>query len=133
MLYPLPKRSQPRSRTGAWAVLMVTTGFFTGAASPAAGEDKKPADELNGTWKLVSVERSEETEPLRQNVQWVVQDRRASYGGESLGTVVYDSASSPKIFDLSLRETEQTYEGLYELENDVLKICLNVQAIGTQE
>lgn len=129
----LRKSSDRRRRTRVRAAVMAALGVFLGAAHSAAGHEKKPNRELDGRWKLVSVERAEETQPVKQNVQWVVKDRQVFYGGESLGTLTYDSASIPKIIDLSLHDVKVSYEGLYALEKDVLKICLNVNAAGPKE
>lgn len=122
------------NRAGMWCTAVLTAaGIFQGSIVSAGDEQKRLVDELNGTWKLVTVERSEETEPLKQYVQWVVKGRQVLYGGEPLGTLTYDASTVPKVVDLSLDDTKVTYEGLYVLKNYVLKICLNVKAGGAKE
>jgi uncharacterized protein (TIGR03067 family) len=133
MLFHGRKWSDRRREARVRAGLMVATAFLFGTTCCAIGQENKPGRELDGRWKLVSVERAEETEPVRQNVVWIVKNNEVFYGGESMGMLTYDSASVPKVVDLSLHDTKKSYEGVYALEKDLLKICLNVNADGTKE
>src|SRR5207244_621825 len=39
----------------------------------------------------------------------------------------------PKVVDLALRDSKQTYEGIYTVDDGRLKICLNINASGSKE
>jgi uncharacterized protein (TIGR03067 family) len=97
----------------------------------AAGE--LPA-ELQGTWKLVTVEREGESalQPERQP-RLVFKGDDATHGGEKVATVTADAAASPKIIDWRFSEPDRTLEGIYSIDGDTLKICLNTQTEGAKE
>ncbi len=98
-------------------------------AMNAAGADE-PATELNGNWRLVSVESGGETRQIDDDVRWAIKNEQVLYGGEPLAILTRYLTSSPKGVDVALIEPNTVYEGVYALEKDELKICLNVRTVG---
>src|SRR5438874_7756146 len=98
-------------------------------ARPDDAPAKGPA-ELQGTWKLVSIEvGGEDTDPLGGGQpRWVIKGDKVFYGGEELATLSADPKTTPKVIDLKFREPAGTYEGVYEVEKDSLRVCLNKRA-----
>jgi uncharacterized protein (TIGR03067 family) len=109
------------------------------ALAPAAARpDDKPAKapaELQGVWKLTSLEANgKEREPLGGgSPRWVIKDDTISYGGEKLAQLTADASTSPRIIDLKFRDPERVYEGIYAVEKDTLKVCINKRADGAKE
>jgi uncharacterized protein (TIGR03067 family) len=99
----------------------------------AAADTNNPASELNGTWKLVSVEREGEEMQRDDDVRWVIKDGQVSYSGEPLAAMVTYAAFTPKGIDLAFHAPKNDYEGIYVLDNDELKICLNIRTTGPKD
>jgi len=113
-----------------WAVvacLALTVGCASAAPGdqPAAG----PA-ELQGCWKLLSFEvQGESREPIGGGEpRWVIKGNKVQYGGGEAVQLTADSTTSPRIIDLKFRDPDRAYEGIYIVEKDTLKICLNGRA-----
>jgi uncharacterized protein (TIGR03067 family) len=105
------------------AVFGLTAPLNVHAEDPPA---KGPAD-LQGCWKLKSIEvGGESRDPLGGGEpRWVVKGEAIEYGGAEFARLTTDPTTSPKVFDLKLKEPERKYEGVYSVEKDVLSICLN--------
>jgi len=116
-------------------VLGVIAASFTVAApqSVFGAEPEQASGALTGSWRIVSVEANGESQPIEDDVRWVIKDNKVLYGGEPLATVVNYPTSTPKGMDLTFIESSALYEGIYLLEKDELKICLNTRTIGTKE
>jgi uncharacterized protein (TIGR03067 family) len=99
------------------------------AAWSARADDRpgKGVAELQGVWRLTAVEANGKSrEPFGGGEpRWVVRGETISYGGEMLGKIAADPATRPRLFDLKLREPEREYEGIYAVEKDTLRVCLN--------
>jgi uncharacterized protein (TIGR03067 family) len=107
----------------------LTPGLAHADDPPAKG-----AKELEGMWKLVSVEvEGTATDPIGGPVKWVIKDNKVLYGGAEIATLTVDSTTSPRIIDLKFKDPEKVYEGIYSVEKSTLKICLNRQADGTKD
>ena len=102
-------------------------------AAHAGAEPKKEAGELDGGWKLVSVERDGEVRERDDDVRWLIKDGEVMYEGERLAAVVIYAAGTPKGIDLSFHAPQNDYEGIYVLAQDELKICLNTTTTGAKE
>jgi uncharacterized protein (TIGR03067 family) len=100
-----------------------------GAARPDDPPAKGPA-ELQGCWKLVSVEiDGEARDPVGGGApRWVVKGDKIIYGGEEVIRLAADPSTAPRIIDLKFRDPDRTYEGIYAVEKDTLKVCLNARA-----
>src|SRR5262245_38748544 len=90
-----------------------------------AAETGKDASQLDGAWKLVSVEQEGEIVERDDDVRWVIKDGHVFYAGEPLATAVIYADSNPAGLDLAFREQKKTYEGIYVREKNELKICLS--------
>ena len=109
--------------------LLLSALLIAGFPRPALPDDepaKGPA-ELQGCWKLKSVETGGESrDPLGGGEpRWVVKGDVIAYGGTELGKLTTDPTTSPKVIDLKFKEPERKYEGVYSIEKDVLTICVN--------
>lgn len=103
------------------------------AADPVGDAKKAPAD-LQGAWRLVSVEDEEGAAGLPDpSPVLVIEGNDVLYGGEKIARISADAAASPKAIDLRFKEPERVYEGVYAAETDSLKICLNGQIDGVKE
>src|SRR5262245_20752464 len=118
-------RSPTRSRFLVVVVCAACAGLT--ATTKAAARANKDASELDGTWKLVSVEQEGEAMERDDDVRWVIKEGQVFYGGEPLAAIVMYAALTPKAIDLSFREPKNDYEGIYALDKDELKICLNTR------
>jgi uncharacterized protein (TIGR03067 family) len=124
-------RSPSRSRLLVVAVCAAYVALTL--AVTAAAEANKDASELDGTWKLVSVEQEGEAMERDDDVRWVVKDGQVFYGGERLAAMVIYAASTPRGLDLSFHAPKNDYEGIYVLDKDELKICLNTRTTGPKD
>jgi uncharacterized protein (TIGR03067 family) len=114
--------------------LLTLTAPLFAADPPADARDKGGPAELQGMWKLVSVEvNGEATEPLAGQPRWVIRGERVLYGGQELARLTVDAAATPKVIDLSFASPERVLEGIYAVEQDTLKICVNGQVEGVRE
>src|SRR3954453_20326077 len=94
--------------------LALLAGGSTDARGAARADDppgKGPA-ELQGCWKLVSVEAGgKATEPVGGGQpRWVVKGDTVYYGGESVIRFTADPSTSPRVIDLKFRDPDRVYE-----------------------
>jgi uncharacterized protein (TIGR03067 family) len=95
---------------------------------------KKVAAELRGAWRLEAVRNAEGESMLPEpRPSLLIEGDRLLYGGEEVARLAADSATDPKIFDLRFRGPDRGYEGIYRLDKDELKICLNGRSEGAKE
>jgi uncharacterized protein (TIGR03067 family) len=110
-------------------------------AAPLRAADRPPetkADtrvaELQGTWKLISIETNGEASDLTGNQpRWVVKGNKVLYGGDELAVLTADASATPKLLDVQLLNPKRVLEGIYAIEQDRLRICLNKQTEGVKE
>src|SRR4051812_31523339 len=97
------------------------------AVSPAlAQEPKKVPAELQGTWKLMSVEAGGEAVEFPANLpRWVIKADQVVYGREPLARLTVNPESSPRSMDLHFVESKRDLEAIYAIDGDTLKICVN--------
>jgi uncharacterized protein (TIGR03067 family) len=97
------------------------------------GDGVAPA-ELQGGWRLVSVEANGKAEPLAgSRPRWTIKGEKVRYGGEDLATLAADAGSTPKTIDVGFLSPKRTLEGVYAIDGDTLKICLNKRTDGVKE
>jgi uncharacterized protein (TIGR03067 family) len=65
--------------------------------------------------------------------RWVIKDNKISYGGEEIIQLTADPSTTPRVIDLKFRDPDSTYEGIYTVEKDTLKVCLNRKTEGTKD
>src|SRR5713101_6298065 len=79
--------------------------------SSAAAPDKEEPAELQGTWRLVSIESNGKALELSERQpRWVIQGNKVLYGGENLARLTVDVKTMPKLVDLSFQSPEKVYE-----------------------
>jgi uncharacterized protein (TIGR03067 family) len=104
------------------------------AAGPAVARADKEATELQGTWRLTSVEiNGEPNDATLGRPHWIIQGNKVRYAGEDLAVLTADAGTTPKTFDLALVKPKKTYEGVYSVQGDTLKVCLNGRSEGVKE
>src|SRR3954454_17188131 len=91
-------------------VALVTGGAASRPDDPPA---KAPA-ELQGTWKLTSVEvEGKANDPLGGGqLRWVVKGDKVFYGGEEIIKFTADPSANPHVIDLKFKDPERTYEAI---------------------
>ena len=106
----------------------------TAAESPKEDTTKKAPAELQGAWKIVSLETNGEASDVFKNKpQLIINGDKMRYGGEDIAKLSVDAAASPKSIDLAFIDPKATYEGIWSLEKDTLRICFNSNSAGVKE
>lgn len=103
--------------------------------SPAgADEAKKGLDALQGVWKLTAQEANGQTQEAGERAPWFqIKGNRVFYGGEVLAELTIADAAAPPSIDVEFRDPERTVEGIYKIDGDTFKICVNRQTEGVKE
>jgi uncharacterized protein (TIGR03067 family) len=102
------------------------------AAEPQDDKAKIPA-ELQGAWKLESVQGDGTAGVSESRPVLVIKGNQLLYGGKAVARITADAATKPKVLDLHLAKPERLYEAVYSVDKDTLKICLNGQSDGVKE
>src|SRR5262245_47034768 len=103
---------------------------FASAPSLLAGDPdgKNAPAELQGAGPLASVQAVGGSGNLpHPGPVLVIEGDRVLYGKEMIARVSADAATSPKVIDLRFNQPERVYEGVYTVEADSMKVCLNGQ------
>lgn len=109
------------------ALALASTGFGMDAAIGRQSE-------LQGYWNLVSLEingQALDVDKLEDATLFVRGERYSFALEDATLELIHkvDSTKSPKTLDMTIVEGEmkgKTYHAIYELENDILKICRNI-------
>jgi uncharacterized protein (TIGR03067 family) len=114
---------------------LIATALLLTAAQPAVTQDeKKGLRELQGMWKLVRFEVDGEESEFPANLpRWVVKDDKVLYGGDVLAVLTADAATKPRSVDLDFKKAKRVDEGIFAIEGDKLKICVNQPKDGVKE
>jgi uncharacterized protein (TIGR03067 family) len=108
------------------------TVAFVLVAAPLAAAD--PPKELQGGWRLVAVEtEAGPTELPDAKPGLVIQGDTVRHAGKEIARLTADPAADPKVIDFKFTDPERTYEGVYTIEKDTLKLCLNGRSAGVKE
>jgi uncharacterized protein (TIGR03067 family) len=120
------------SRLFAFSVLFLA---FLGVAAAQDDAAKKELKKFQGTWQVVSAEENSKPTPdeIVQNLKIVIKGDQLKLKGvedlmQKFGKIklVIDPSTMPKIIDFKIEagsEKDSTFEGIYELKGDRLKIC----------
>jgi uncharacterized protein (TIGR03067 family) len=93
-----------------------------------------PPKDLQGGWRLVAVDAEAGPVDLPENKPCLVIDGdRVRHGNQEVARLTADPAADPKVIDLKFGGPDRTYEGIYTIEKDTLKLCLNGQSEGVKE
>ncbi len=102
-----------------------------GAAQESAKKDLEP---LQGTWRLVSFEIQGKAIDLDdKGPRWVIKGNKVYYAGKELTALTVDGATKPQSMDLAFVSPKRTYEAIYSVADDTLKICANRQTDGVKQ
>ncbi len=113
---------------------LMFAGLIFAADPPKEEPTKKVPAELQGEWKLVTLKiHDEDVDVSKKQPVWVIKGEKVKYGGEDFAVITADSSTSPKVFDLSIGSPKKTFEGIYSVEKDTLKVCLNGHSDGVKE
>jgi uncharacterized protein (TIGR03067 family) len=117
------------------ACLFVVALLAPRALGAADEKPKKEAPEpLQGGWKLTALEADGMAMELSNISFWlVIKGDKVFYGGKELAKLSADATTTPKCFDLTLTNPDRVFEGVYAIEDDTLKICVNTQTEGVKE
>jgi uncharacterized protein (TIGR03067 family) len=116
------------------ALLLILAAPLRAADRPAETKADKALAELQGTWKLVSIEVNGEASDLSGGQpRWVIKGDKVLYGGDELAVLTADASATPKLLDAQLLNPKRVLEGIYAIEQDTLRICLNKQTEGVKE
>lgn len=101
----------------------------------AAEEDAKAAlAEFQGAWKLHSVRRGESSRDLADEpLQCTIKGDKFLYGGEEFARLKIGGEGAVRTIDLVFSGSDEAKEGVYVIEKESLKICLNWEAGGVKE
>lgn len=89
---------------------------------------------IEGRWRLESVEADGKPVDLGEHhPRWVIKGNTVQYAGDSLAELKLDSGSTPKCIDLNWIKPKRSYEGIYSLEGETLKLCINRDTEGANE
>jgi uncharacterized protein (TIGR03067 family) len=101
---------------------------------PTSAQAKGGPAELQGTWKLVAVElRGEVAAMTDRQPRLLIKGDKVWYGGEEIALLTADAGTTPKTIDLSFLSPKRVCEGIYALDKDTLKICVNKNTEGVKE
>ncbi len=118
------------------ALLCVVNASFLFAEelSPAG---KKELQNLAGDWRVVSVQQDGKPQETPAELQLLRIEGEKLLIGEKrdrdigLRITLLDPETKPRIINIAHPETKKTLEGIYEIENNRWRFCLNAE--GTAE
>lgn len=123
---------------------VVSVLFPLGVALAQDEAVKKEAEKLQGTWEILSSEEDDRPTPevIVQNLKVVIKGNQLTLKGveqliNQFGkvTLTIDPATMPKIIDFKVEagmERDKTFEGIYTLKDDELKICASTRSGGNR-
>jgi len=119
------------------STLVTVSGWFTiltAAGGQADDPSKKAIAELQGVWKLVTLERDDDVGDVAdRSCYWLVKGSKVFYGGDELATLAPDAGTTPRSLDLTFRSPEAQREGIYTVKDGTWKICVNWDAAAVKE
>src|SRR5260370_15532630 len=116
-------------------VCLLAVPLLALAVGPAAPADPKNGlAPLQGTWKLASVEINGKAVDVPQNPpRWVIKGNKVRYAGQDLAALTVGATTSPKNIDLAFASPKRVLEGIFAVEKDKVKLCVNRQTDGVKE
>jgi uncharacterized protein (TIGR03067 family) len=113
---------------------VLALGMMLAADKGKADADKTDKDKIQGTWSLVTREENGESQKVAEGDEHYIKIRIEGEkfmvtlsSGEHEATFKVDPSKKPKTIDLTLKggdEDGKEMKGFYELDGDMLKICI---------
>jgi uncharacterized protein (TIGR03067 family) len=115
------------------ALLLAALAIPLFAAAPPSRAGKG-VPELQGTWKLEAIDAEAGPVGLSDpSPTLVIRGDRLRYGDQEIARVWADPTCTPRNIDLHFPDPKRVYEGIYAIEKDKLKVCLNGRTDGVKE
>jgi uncharacterized protein (TIGR03067 family) len=120
-------------RTLRFAMLLIVAALLLKSA--AAQTSDKEVDKLQGTWmpQKLLYNGKDLSEDARFKFKLIFKGKQATLVGgadtvKDYGKLLFklDPSTSPRICDMSVGNSDQVIEGIYELKGNELKICARV-------
>lgn len=119
---------------GMMVLILVVPFVIHGRVHADDDAAKKDGKLLEGRWRLVSVEvEGKATELGDDGPIWVIKGNKVAYAGDPLAALTIHADTNPKSIDLAWAEPKKTYEGIYVIDRDTLKLCMNHQTDGAKD
>lgn len=116
-----------------WLVALLLQGMalaMPARGEPAADKGKEETKKLQGTWKVLAIERDEEkSDKSGDDIKLIFTANNLTAktpNGDHKGTFKIDAAATPKTIDVMLTDgpdADKSVVGIYELKGNDLKIC----------
>lgn len=117
-------------RISSTLLCLITCSMVLAIDIPSTQEAKT----IEGRWRLESVEENGKPVDLGEHrPRWVIKGNSVQYAGDPLAELKLDSSTTPKCIDVNWAKPKRSYEGIYSLEGDTLKLCINRDTEGTKD
>lgn len=114
--------------------MLLGLALLFGSYSFLMADDAKPVAELQGKWKLTAVEVDDRQAELPDDLPvWEIKGNKVLYGQEKLAALMVDDSVTPKTIDLQYVGPDKTYEGIFAVKEDTLRICVNNVTDGVKQ
>jgi uncharacterized protein (TIGR03067 family) len=116
------------------ACLLLAATPLLGPDQPGDDQAKEALAPLQGMWKLASFEAAGQAQDLPDDPpRWFIKGNKVLYGGSELAVLTVNNATTPRCLDLAFVSPKRVLEGIYTVEGNTLKVCVNRQAEGVKE
>jgi uncharacterized protein (TIGR03067 family) len=116
------------------ATLFFSACFCLAADVPVQPKEKNQAAELQGAWSLIALERDGKEEDVsNRHPPLVIKGDKVYYGGEEVARLTIDATTKPKCIDVAVLSSRIGLEGIYSVQDNTLKICINRTTDGLKE
>jgi uncharacterized protein (TIGR03067 family) len=113
---------------------LITLAVALAAGGTVDAGKKEEFAPLQGTWKLVSLEADGEMREIPEPPpRWVIKGDKVLYAGGPLADLTLDTMTTPRSVDLHFLKPKKVLEGVYSLDGDTLKVCVNRLTEGVKE
>jgi uncharacterized protein (TIGR03067 family) len=120
-----------------WPALILAAAVVAVAADAKNEASKNDLERLQGTWKVSKMRRGGADAPKKE-----VQKLEFTFAGNQLtvtqegrdkkdvSTIALDATRNPKTLDVKPEKKDERVEAIYELTDDMLKVCWNKPGKG---